>query len=147
MKNLRRKNKSDIALGDIVNISSFEQVYIGCTVVAFEHDIENDYTSEKVYAFCVYPETFIPKLGMQRNKFPLEPNGFVSAVSDTSLYVDKYCIWKSFDYIDEVFEAEVLPDSSMCTVCKVHFEWAQPNQSDNTFKCFSCRQNPTRAYY
>lgn len=34
-----------------------------------------------------------------------------------------------------------------CTVCLQYSPMAEPNQPDNTFKCYSCRESPLRAYY
>lgn len=34
-----------------------------------------------------------------------------------------------------------------CSVCGQFSPFSEPNQSDNTFKCYSCREQPLRAYY
>lgn len=38
-------------------------------------------------------------------------------------------------------------DSCSCQVCKTPHYMAAPNQTDGTFICYSCRENPLRAYY
>lgn len=34
-----------------------------------------------------------------------------------------------------------------CSGCQVFNVMAEPNQPDNTFKCYACRSNPMRVYY
>ncbi len=33
-----------------------------------------------------------------------------------------------------------------CSVCGIPNPYAEPNQPDSTFKCYSCRSNPLRSY-
>ena len=57
-----------------------------------------------------------------------------------------------FPYLDDEEETPTenplvnkikLPDGSfamICAKCMVQFQWAEPNQDDNTFKCYTCRK-------
>ena len=36
------------------------------------------------------------------------------------------------------------PDGMICLRCKEFFHMAEPNQEDETFRCYSCRKNPYR---
>jgi hypothetical protein len=36
------------------------------------------------------------------------------------------------------------PDGMLCSKCKSFYEFAEPNQSDGSMICYSCRNNPYR---
>ena len=36
------------------------------------------------------------------------------------------------------------PDGMVCKKCKSFYDFAEPNQSDGTLLCYTCRQNPYR---
>lgn len=62
-----------------------------------------------------------------------------------SKYVGNYVRWLNADRIKEIISRG--PDGCYCSVCKEFYNMAVPNQEDGTLKCYSCRQNPMRAYY
>lgn len=144
--NLKRKDICNIALMDIVNIRARGMYITGCTVVAFEHADNN--INDKYYALCLLPETFdINQFNAILNIHdqPIENDSHQTAVKNSELYVGKPCLWKSFSYIDEVFELYNV--GCFCVSCKLHFDFAESNQPNNLFKCYSCKSNPARAYY
>ena len=144
MSNIRRKNITDTALGDIVNVSTYSKTYEGCLVVAFEH--EEDNVDEKYHVYCVLPDSYIPNESNPVSSYKRQINNddCITSISNPDLYINKPGLWLGLRFITDVFEID---PGCNCKGCGLHFEWAEPNQPDKTFCCYSCRQNPMRAYY
>jgi hypothetical protein len=70
--------------------------------------------------------------------------GFPQALGDSGID----CTWVEFPYIHGSKSTERqsnYSDSFMrCERCKENVRWAEPNQSNGNFKCYSCRSNPFR---
>lgn len=64
-------------------------------------------------------------------------------------YIGQYGKWISDLEIFDVTEIkrDACLDFCTCKVCRTPIQYAEPNQPDNTFICFSCKTNPMRAYY
>lgn len=61
-------------------------------------------------------------------------------------YDGKFARWLDRTKICNIVKSG--PDGCPCKVCKEFYDMAVPNQPDGqTLICWSCRQNPMRAYY
>lgn len=72
-------------------------------------------------------------------------NLLVGKVPNLSDYRGHYVRWLNDDRVNKIIKLG--PDGCGCQVCKEFYNMAVPNQPDGTLVCYSCRQNPMRAYY
>lgn len=59
-------------------------------------------------------------------------------------YLDKRTVAIHVDKVARIQAACSPVDGLYCTCCKQFFPMAEPNQSDGSLVCYSCRQNPYR---
>jgi hypothetical protein len=53
---------------------------------------------------------------------------------------------EDFEVIDEL-KVKAHSGGCRCKGCQIFNEYAEPNQEDNSFICYSCKTNPMRLYY
>lgn len=128
----------DFSLGDKVKLkcSIHEGIVIGL-----------DIHYEQI---CVHYEEASALLGIHvDNNFAPERYTFISNITD---YHNKGHTWMEPLMITEIISGkqeskETVNPGCSCSICYQFNSMAEPNQPDNTFKCYSCRNQPLRAYY
>lgn len=72
----------------------------------------------------------------------------IGMISDRNQYLGGSAIWlpAATLVIGAAKQKSREPDGCFCTVCKQFSAQSAPNQPDNTFKCWICRENPLRAF-
>ncbi len=91
------------------------------------------------------------ELGPQVNREWCQGNGY-KFVDNIAEYQGKHHQWYESEYIVAIIsnkpaiQATISP-GCFCSICSQFSPLSEVNQPDNTFKCYSCRVQPLRAYY
>lgn len=100
---------------------------------------------EYSYALCLYNEEALYDAEKIKDIVHMFDKYVLSISRDIEKHNEKYGRWLIHPKLFNVRSSG--PDGCKCKVCKEFYDMAVPNQPDNTLICYSCRQNPMRAYY
>ncbi len=69
---------------------------------------------------------------------------FLWAIQEGHAGIDLLALADRFELFLENRRNRKHPDGMLCDKCKSFYEFAEPNQSDGSMICYSCRHNPYR---
>lgn len=101
--------------------------------------------SEHSYVLCLYNDEKLHECDLINDIHYYLDKHLISKSKIIDEYKNKYGRWLNNPRVYSIKASG--PDGCFCKVCKEFYNMAVPNQSDNTLLCWSCRQNPMRAYY
>lgn len=94
-------------------------------------------------------ENYYASSTINLNDMCYSPDWNIDEIIDKSPNLSKYhnhrVRWLDKNRVFEIVKGG--PDGCSCKVCREFYDMAVPNQPDGTLICYSCRQNPMRAYY
>lgn len=113
--------------------------------------IKNDFSECIVHSAEFHPHGFYTLGSQVRPGWRTD----VSYIDNIEYYHGRrHYAWLRLENVLEVIDemAYVSPDKPeekgcFCAGCKLFSAMSEPNQPDNTFRCYTCRNNPVRVYY
>lgn len=67
---------------------------------------------------------------------------FSWVIKQTDANVDLMALLDRLELYVNNIKNKTYPDGMFCRKCQVFYNYAEPNQSDGTLLCYSCRNNP-----
>jgi hypothetical protein len=72
-----------------------------------------------------------------------ETSSFFSwLIKNTESNVDLVGLLDRLEFYVSNLKSKKLPDGLFCYKCRTFYKYAEPNQSDGTLLCYSCRSSP-----